>query len=197
MNGENKMNLNIYDFDGTIYDGDSSADFFMFCLKRKISIIKYLFPFLAYAILYKSGIKNKTQMKEKFFKFVSSFQNIDDLVFEFWKINSSKIKKFYLNQDHENDVIISASPYFLLKPICDKLQVKDLIASDVNKETGKFNSCNCHGEEKIKRFKEKYKKANILNAYSDKLSDKPILEAAKCGYLVKKDKIKKYNGSKN
>ena len=190
------MNLNIYDFDGTIYDGDSSVDFFLFCLKKKVSIIKYVFPFLIYAVLYKLGIKTKTQMKEKFFKFLSSFKNIDDLVLEFWKKNDSKIKKFYLNENHENDVIISASPYFLLKPICDKLKVKDLIASDVDIKTGKFNSSNCHGKEKVVRFKEKYPKATILNAYSDNLSDKPILEAAKCGYLVEKDKIQEYEKNK-
>ena len=26
---------NIYDFDKTIYDGDSTVDFFLFCLKRE------------------------------------------------------------------------------------------------------------------------------------------------------------------
>ena len=26
--------LNVFDFDNTIYDGDSSIDFYIFCLKR-------------------------------------------------------------------------------------------------------------------------------------------------------------------
>ena len=32
----------VYDFDGTIYDGDSSIDFFLFCLKKNIKVIFYL-----------------------------------------------------------------------------------------------------------------------------------------------------------
>ena len=46
------MNVNLYDFDNTIYDGDSSVDFYLFCLKKKISIIKYLPIFIIYFFLY-------------------------------------------------------------------------------------------------------------------------------------------------
>ena len=31
-------NIWVYDFDNTIYDGDSSVDFFLFCLRKKISL---------------------------------------------------------------------------------------------------------------------------------------------------------------
>ena len=31
--------MNAYDFDKTIYDGDSTADFYIFCLKKHKSII--------------------------------------------------------------------------------------------------------------------------------------------------------------
>ena len=37
------MKIVAYDFDGTIYDGDSSVDFYKFCFKKKKSISKYLF----------------------------------------------------------------------------------------------------------------------------------------------------------
>lgn len=33
--------MNVYDFDGTIYDGDSSVDFFLYALKRMPSLIRY------------------------------------------------------------------------------------------------------------------------------------------------------------
>ena len=41
-----KNGVNIYDFDGTIYDGDSSIDFYLFCLRKNVSIIKFLPVFI-------------------------------------------------------------------------------------------------------------------------------------------------------
>ena len=32
--------MNVYDFDGTIYNGDSTIDFYIYALKSKPSIIK-------------------------------------------------------------------------------------------------------------------------------------------------------------
>lgn len=29
------MNFNVYDFDHTIYDGDCTVDFYLFCMKKK------------------------------------------------------------------------------------------------------------------------------------------------------------------
>ena len=51
--------LNVYDFDKTIYDGDSSIDFYLFCLKRKKSIILLLPKQVFAMILYKLKIKDK------------------------------------------------------------------------------------------------------------------------------------------
>ena len=34
--------MNVYDFDGTIYDGDSTLDFWYFCLKKHPQILLYL-----------------------------------------------------------------------------------------------------------------------------------------------------------
>ena len=33
------MLIDVYDFDGTIYDGDSTADFVLFCLRRHPGMI--------------------------------------------------------------------------------------------------------------------------------------------------------------
>lgn len=34
--------LNVFDFDDTIYKGDSSIDFYLFCLKENVRLIRYL-----------------------------------------------------------------------------------------------------------------------------------------------------------
>ena len=47
-----------------------------------------------------------------------------------------------------DDVIISASPEILLTEICRRLGIKYLIASKVEKITGKYYGENCYGKEK-------------------------------------------------
>src|SRR5574344_980320 len=143
------MKLYLYDFDGTIYDGDSSVDFFKFCLKKNKKMLKMLFPVLNKYLSYKAKSISDTELKEYIFSFLKYFDNIDDLVNEFWISHKSKIKDFYLNKNHNKDIIISASPLFLLTPICDELKVKDLIASDVDKKTGHFNKLNNRGIVKV------------------------------------------------
>ena len=66
--------INAYDFDKTIYDGDSSIDFYLYCLKRKKSII-LLLPIQLYGmLLYILKIKNKEYFKEKFFVFIKKIE---------------------------------------------------------------------------------------------------------------------------
>lgn len=186
------MKYYLYDFDGTIYDGDSSVDFFKFCLKKDKSIYKMLPKLVIKFLAYKSKNITDTELKEFIFSFLKNFKNVDEIVKEFWKTHESKIKSFYFKKNHDQDIIISASPEFLLKPICIKLKVKDLIASDVDKTTGKFKKPNNRGEEKVKEFYKKYPKAEVLEMYSDSLHDKPLLDLAKKSYYVKKNKIYDY-----
>lgn len=189
------MKVNLYDFDNTIYKGDSSTDFFFYSMMRYPKIIKYIPSIILSAIKYKLHIISKTQMKETIFSFVKVIPNIDAFILKFWDSHKCYIKEFYKEKNHSHDIIISASPEFLLKPITDDLKVYDLLASNVNKNTGKFKGLNCHGEEKVKRLYSKYKKSDlkIQESYSDSRSDIPMLKLAKKSFYVKGNKIKPTN----
>lgn len=185
--------INVYDFDKTIYSGDSTVDFYLYCLKRKKSII-FLLPIQVFAmILYLLNIKNKEYFKEKFFIFLKKIPDVDLYVKDFWKQNITKIKSWYLKQKEPTDIIISASPEFLLKPLKKKLKIDKVIASKVNKKTGRFESKNCYGKEKVKRFAQEKTTKKINKFYSDSLSDAPMMEIAKESYMVKKNETKKLN----
>lgn len=184
--------INAYDFDETIYNGDSSVDFYMYCLKRKPSILRFALHQLKGVILYKLKIKDKDYMKEHIFSFLKGIKEIDTYIEDFWKLKEKNIKQWYLDQKEKTDVIISASPEFLLKPLEKKLNYK-VIATKVDKNTGKFLSKNCHDYEKIKRFEEEYKGVKIKKFYSDSIkADKAMLEYAEEGYVVKGNKITPY-----
>lgn len=183
------MKVNLYDFDNTIYKGDSSIDFFFYALMKYPKVIKYIPKIIWSAILYKLKKIKKTKFKENNFSFLNAIPSPEKLVEDFWESHSCYIKEFYLKKKHNKDIIISASPEFLLKPITDKLGVMDLIASDVDPKTGKFNGLNCCGKEKVKRLNKKYKNIEVIEAYSDSLSDTPMLEIADKPYLVKGNRI--------
>lgn len=181
--------MNVYDFDKTIYDGDSTVDFYFYCIKRQPSLLKFL-PKQAWAFTkYLFGFLTKTQFKEKFFEVFSGINNIDSYIKDFWKKNKHKIKKWYKSSHFDSDIVISASPEFLLEPICLELKIQKLMASVVDKETGKYTGENCYGEEKVKRFYNVFPKETIDTFYSDSLSDTPLKNIAKNAYIVQKEKL--------
>ena len=133
-------------------------------------------------------IKPKEYFKEKFFSFLKGVKNVDNEVQEFWEKEYRKIK-LNLIEGKENLVVISASPEFLLNPICKKLKVEKLIASKVNKSTGKYIGKNCYGKEKVNRLNSEYEKYIIKEFYSDSQSDKYLAEIAEKSFIVNRDKI--------
>lgn len=184
------MKINLYDFDNTIYKGDSSTDFFFYAMLKYPKVAKFIPKIIFSAIKYKLHIIKKTKLKENIFSFLQVIPDVDFLISSFWKTHSCYIKGFYLKKDHQNDIIISASPEFLLRPITDELGVLDLIGSKVDAKTGVFKGLNCYGKEKVRRLKKKYQEFEVEEAYSDSYSDIPILELAKRSYIVKGNKIK-------
>ena len=183
--------INVYDFDKTIYYNDSTSDFYVFCLKRHPSVAKH-FPKTALAfIMFLLGIKTKTQFKEVMYEFLLEVDIEKDLP-DFWESHKCRIKPFYLQHKKADDVIISASPEFLLEPICSDLGVGCLMASKVDPKTGKYTGINCHGKEKVRRFREKYGESPIDEFYSDAYCDTPLALIAGQSFMVKGDSVNKW-----
>lgn len=80
--------------------------FYGFFPKQMLGIVKY-----------KLHLSSKEEMKEMYFSFLKGVRTDKTFVDDFWKQNQNKIKEWYLKQKRKDDVIISASPEFLLKPI--------------------------------------------------------------------------------
>lgn len=176
--------MNIYDFDKTIYDGDSTKDFYFYCLKKHPKILLTI-PCMAWTFfLYILGVKTKTQFKEKMYRFLSCVPDIDGDVNDFWNWNEHKIKKWYKDRKCEDDIIISASPEFLLAPICERIGIKNLIASKVDKKTGIYTGENCWGKEKVRRLYEKFPEAVCDEFYSDSLSDSPLADISGQAHII-------------
>lgn len=180
--------MNIYDFDGTLYSGDSTVDFMKYSFKKHPGLIRFL-PAMGWAALRHYGLKSidKTAMKEVFYSIFTAY-DAEALLEEFWDIHEKNIFPWYPGrQQRDDDILISASPEFLLHPICRRLGIRHMMASRVDSKTGKYTGLNCHGKEKPIRLKDQMGITHCDNFYSDSYSDQPLAEIADNAFIVEKD----------
>jgi phosphatidylglycerophosphatase C len=183
--GMGKKRLSVYDFDGTLYNGDSLVDFWKYTLQRKPSIILFLPYQLIAVLLWKLGIFSTEKAKEAFLSFLNLFSE-DQLalwVLRFWKEEGQR-KIFTwvyetLKQDRADGlwpICISASPDFLLPPVLVGLGFEDWIWTRFEHNDGRRKrllSRNCKGEQKLRRLIEWQRQHSIVSSIHKVVSDSP------------------------
>ena len=192
--------MNAYDFDNTIYDGESIFDFFIFALKKDIWLIKF-FPLVLFRLIeYKLNLLKIEKIYQTCEIIINSFfkhsnLNYDELIEEFWKINHKKLKQQFLDMLKEDDLIITGCPNFLINYIKDELKVKNIICTDFDLKNKKVNFI-CFNKNKVIAYKNKFKNKKINKFYTDSLTDIPFMELSSEVYLVNKNNVKKIDKSK-
>lgn len=176
--------MNVFDFDKTIYPKDSTAEFIVYISLRHIGVVAELIKGLPTVVAYKRGRVSKTQMKQKLFACFSRVPDIDRDVRKFWDRRIGRIADWYSDMKRDDDVIISASPEFLLSEVTARLGIGCLIASRVDKRTGIYSGENCYGEEKPKRFREVFPSGKVEAFYSDSYSDVYMARLAERPYKI-------------
>lgn len=186
--------MNTYDFDQTIFYPDSSFCFYRYCLLRHpLSVLPTIPKSIRMALRYRRGTESAQNLKQQLFSFLRRLPDVDRAVEDFWDRNEKGVGAWYLAQKRSDDLILSASPRFLLQPICDRLGVK-LIATEMDKHTGEIRGLNCRDHEKVRRFYEQYPDGHTEAFYSDSLSDSPMADIADKAYMLKKHKILPWPG---
>ena len=127
--------------------------------------------------------RNNTWMKQRYYTF---FKGVDTIAMAelFWDEHISKIRPWYKELQQPDDLVITASPEFLIRPICERLGIKNLIASEVDPRTGKTLSTNCRDREKVVRYRREYGDEPIQNFYSDSFADSPLARLAEKAYMI-------------
>ena len=175
---------NVFDFDGTLYRGDSSVDFYLYCLRHYPYIVFLLPTQIIGFLLYTLKLWNKTQMKRCFYYYLPLVP-VEKALSAFWKGRlEQKIFPWYREIQSPTDVVVSASPEFLLAPACKELGIQTLIASRVNPRTGEYTGLNCGGEEKARRFQEQLPNVRIQASYFDRDSDRFISALAQEAFRI-------------
>ena len=177
------MRIDVYDFDGTIYDGDSTFDFICFCLRRHPMIALSL-PALclpaAKLAMKKIGL---TEFKSALFGMMTKHISLTKEAQLFWQDEKTKKKLGAWFYDRPRDlpiVIASASPEFELRYAADILGVKNLIGK------------NCKGAEKIERIRAMMGEYTVRAMYTDDTkADGPLLAIAQEKYKITHGKLER------
>ena len=181
--------MNVYDFDKTVFYPDSSYSFFLYCLKKHPgAVLRYSPGMLAASLRYAIGVIGAKVLKEKLFAFLRCLNDPEKLVEDFWNEHFSGVGEWYLRQRRPDDLIITASPDFLVGEAGRRLGFQ-VIGTRMDIRSGLIEGENCHDREKVRRFRELFPDARIEEFYSDSLSDAPLAEMAERAYMVNRGKL--------
>ncbi|MBQ2426861.1 MAG: haloacid dehalogenase-like hydrolase, partial [Ruminococcus sp.] len=175
--------MNVYDFDGTIFPGDCSIGFCLWCMKRHPKMYFTFFPkAVKNLILRKLGKMPEYLMQRKFFGYLTLIDDFDEQIERYWDKNEKKISDWYLKQKKPDDLIISASPTCIIEPIANRLGV-NFMATEFNRKYGVFLNNHMYAKEKAKYMID-HGFPKIDNFYSDSLADTPLALCAEKAFLV-------------
>ena len=180
--------MNVYDFDNTILRGDSSARFFGWCLTHYPRMWTDLPGQALNGLLFLLKLRPKQAFKQRMFHYFALIDT-DRALADFWRANLPRIKPWYIAAHRSDDVVISASPEGLIRPACTALGIRAVMGSPVDMRTGVYSGPNCHGAEKVRRFRAACPDADIENFYSDSHSDDPLARLAQKAWLVKGERL--------
>lgn len=185
------MNIAFFDFDGTISKKDSLFVFVKFLVGKKKFYIGLLLH-IHILVLYMLGVMKNNQAKqyltqyffkgykkEDFLKKAQDFRPVLESI-----VKNSAIDRILWHKDRGDEVVVvSATFQEYLKFWCEKMDIKcigtklEVIEGIL---TGKFESKNCYGIEKVNRIKDNYDLSQYqeIYAYGDSRGDKEMLELA-------------------
>ena len=172
--------MNVYDFDKTICFKDCTFGFWKYCIKQKPWLTLLLPIQIIGCIPYTLKLSNKLNAWWLYLRFL----DVDEaFVRQFADKHEQHMCDWYLQQKQPSDIIVSASPKFLIQEFATRLGVS-YVASDVDVKTGKYYQPACSGREKVRQFRLVYPDAEVDASYGNAESDQYILEEGKHAYMV-------------
>lgn len=186
--------MNVFDFDNTVYRGESPLDFVLFMIRCRKKIILFLPKILFYSVRYKLCLATREQLETFFHEFLCHFsiteQELDRMVRVFWHRNLRKLDSRMLRRIRQDDVIITAGPDFLIGGIAGLLNTRQIIASETDIPNSKVTYFN-FGENKAQRYRALFGSRKIRALYTDSYNDRALMEYAERVYLVRKGRIRR------
>lgn len=183
----NKVNVVVFDFDGTLSASDSNLEFFKYCFKHSIRPWLFL-PCVIAGIIGAHLNHDGIWWRETIRNFITPkmVRDFSLSVIKLHKQNRFGWAKEQVAKEKKagNKVIlISASPDYLIPELVSDMKFDAVFCSKMNKNKPYKYEFLCWGKNKVIALdnwalKHKYI-PNVIRAYSDSKHDMPIMEIAK------------------
>lgn len=186
--------MNLYDFDKTIYNGDSPPKFYLFCLRRHPKIWWHPFSLAFWSIMAGLKIINLSKFKERFISFILYLPDYKKDLEKFWEKEIKNIFSWYYEKRQPDDVICSATPRFMMNAIIQKINpTATLVCSEIDDKTARYlpDESNCRGENKATKLRA-LGFESFENGFGDSLLDVPMLRMCNAKFRVKRGKVFKF-----
>lgn len=189
--------MKVFDFDNTIYRGESSIDLALYMMKKNKKIIRFVPSIFFNLVKYKLCLISMEQMETIINDFCSSVMGSKDelpaIIDGFWRTHAGRLDSRILKRIGPQDIIITAGPDVLIEGIKERLGTDKIIASKIDPDTGKIIYLN-YKDNKVKRYKELYGEKPIDALYTDSYNDRALMDISNRVYLVKRKSIRKVKG---
>lgn len=182
-----KVNVVVFDFDGTLSASDSNYEFFKYCFKHSLRpwfFLPCVFAGLIGARLNKNGVCWRETIRN--FITPEMVHDFTPDVVKMHKKNRFGWAKEIVEKERAKGnkvVLISASPDYLIPHLVKDMKFDAVFCSQMDKEKPYKYKFMCWGKNKVaaldKWAKEHKYIPNVVRAYSDSPSDMPIMEIAK------------------
>ncbi|WP_346235350.1 HAD-IB family hydrolase [Lysinibacillus telephonicus] len=199
-----------FDIDKTIIKKDSMFLFVWFGLKKRPRTFPVLLPIFFFTILYTLRLISSKRVKEYYFYSIKFLKEEDLHEFYLMLKKHIFIEAMEELQSRKNEgcynLLVSASPYAYVKYFKEIPYVDDVIGTELVIKNdfyiNRINGDNCKGEEKVRKIEKHLKQLgyvidfNNSYAYSDSLSDLPMLALVRNSFIVNgksKEEIKVVN----
>ena len=190
------MNISLYDFDGTIYRGDSSVDYALHCILRRPYLAPLVIVVSFLVALHKCGLVKKETAKALLFMIMSP---ADVSIRTFVKKIRNKFNQETLAMMGRDiasgimPIVISAGPRLLVESAVQSFAAVTVIATETDpRHPWRLRSPNCSGEEKVRRLREwlamrrtSLGEVRITHVVSDSLDDIPLFQLGERCYFVR------------
>ena len=185
--------MNVYDFDNTIYDGESCFDLFRFYARKDPKLLLLLPQVLGAFGKYKQGKVTAEAFLQAYAPLVEQkLREIEDIEGDmrvFWDAHMHKIKPLYAAMQREDDWIITAAPDFSMREVCARLGVRHYLASTMETETCRITHFNLR-QNKIQAFLQACPDGRIDRFFTDSpRNDAPLIKMAQSAFVVRGHRI--------
>ncbi len=201
-----RKNIIVYDFDKTIYGGESGTNFFTYYAgKHPLNAFIFALTYIKEIFLYLIRVTDLKCLKERFYIFLEKHnrEEIQEIIDGFWEKYRREIYSWTKQELEENRkeaelvIVTSATPLFLIDKFVKELGYDIVFGTEFEGDKGeKFISRiegeNNKGEEKVKKLNrwamENGIEYKITKFYSDSLADKPLFDISEKKYWIRNGK---------